>query len=55
MTLERGVSYDPALPRFRARIAIDTDLATTAALWMEPNRLQLSFLVLNSRGTTNLS
>jgi hypothetical protein len=38
-------TYDPAAQRFTARVAIDTDLATTAALWMEPNCLQLSFLV----------
>lgn len=53
-------TYDAGAKTFTANIAIDTDLATTSALWMEPNCLQmtLSIRLLNGRdadgdGTTD--
>lgn len=36
-------TYDPVTKAFIGRVAIDTDLAITAALWTEPNCLQMSY------------
>ncbi len=44
-------TYDAGAKTFTANIAIDTDNAITAALWMEPDCLQMSFSIrlLNGR------
>ncbi len=36
-------TFDPGTHQFVGRVAIDTDLAITAALWTEPNCFQMSF------------
>jgi hypothetical protein len=53
-------TLDPTTNSFIARVAIDTDLAITAALWTEPNCLRLDFSVrlntpvdLNGDGTND--
>jgi len=43
-------SYDAGANTFTANIAIDTDLAITAALWSEPNCLQMSYSVRLTNG-----